>query len=62
MRALANQVQMGSIDLTQNVEEMTILCRKLLRSDASDELLLDAVVMLIGAIDDKHSLDRPPPD
>jgi len=61
--ALANEVQMESIDPTRNIEEMAILCRELLRSDASDGLLLNAVQALVRAIDDEpFSIDRPPPD
>jgi len=61
--ALANEVQMESIDPTRNIEEMAILCRELLRSDASDGLLLSAAGALVRAIDDKpFSIDRPPPD
>ena len=62
-QALANQVRMGSIDPTRNVEEMAILCCELLRLDASDKLLLGAVETLVRAIrDDPQLVDRPPPD
>jgi len=61
-RALANQVQMGSMDPTQNIEEMAILCWELLRLDASDRLLLGAAETLVKAIDDKPFSGRPPPD
>ena len=62
-QALANQVQMESIDPTRNIEEMAILCRELLSLDASDRLLLSAAETLVRAIDDDPLLvDRPPPD
>jgi len=62
-RALAIQVHMGSIDPTRNVEAMAILCRELLMLDASDEPPLNAVITLIGAINDENlSVGRPPPD
>jgi len=51
-RALANQVRMGSIDPTRNIEEIAILCRELISLDASDELLLGATETLIVAIED----------
>ena len=63
--ALANRVQMGSIDPTRNIEEMAILCRELLSLDASDELLLGAAETLVKAIDDEHFSavsSQPPPD
>ena len=62
-QALANQVQMESIDPMRNIEEMAILCRELLSLDASDELLFSAVEKLVKAIKDVPFLDnRPPPD
>ena len=62
-RALANQVQMGSIDQTRNIEEMAILCCELLSLDASDELLLGAAETLVRAIDNEAvSVAQPPPD
>ena len=61
--ALAIQVRMESVDPTQNIEEMAILCRELLRLDAPDELLLSAAQTLVEAIDDERfSRGRPPPD
>ena len=59
--ALAIQVRIGSIDPTRNIEEVAILCRKLLRSDVPDGPLLIAVEALVGAIEDEP-LYRPPPD
>ena len=62
-RAIAIQVQMGSIGPTPNIEEMTVLCRELLRLDASDGLVRSAVEALDKAIHDKPILvGRPPPD
>jgi len=65
-RALAIQVQMGSIDPMRNVEEMAILCRELLRLDVSNGLLLNAAQALFEALDDEYfSAGRPtrsPPD
>jgi len=61
--ALVNQVQIGSIDPTRNIEEMAILCRELLRLDDSDGLLFSAVETLVGAIaDEPFSEDQPLPD
>jgi len=60
-RALANQVQMESIDPTRNIGEMAMICRELLSLDASDELLLSAAETLIKAIGEEP-MDRPSPD
>jgi len=51
--ALANQVQMESIDPTRNIKEMAILCRELLSLDASDGLLFGAAKTLVKAIYDE---------
>jgi len=61
--ALANQVQMGSIDPTRNIEEMAILCRELLSLDAPDKVLLNAAKTMAKAIQNEpFSFGRPPPD
>ena len=61
--ALANQVQMESINPTRNIEEVAILCRELLRLDAPDGLLLSAAETLVKAIHNEHlSVGQPPPD
>ena len=61
--ALANQVQMESIDPMRNIEEIAILCRELLRSDVPDRLLLSAVETFAKAIHDEHfSFGQPMPD
>ena len=44
-RALAIQLHMGTIDSMRKIEEMAVLCRELLRLDASNELLLVAAEM-----------------
>jgi len=59
--ALAIQVQMGSMDPMRNIEEMAILCRKLLRLDGPDGLLLSAAETLVGAINDEPFSDLRPP-
>jgi len=59
--ALANQVQMASIDPTRNIEEMAILCRELLSLGASDGLVFSAALTLVKAMDDERP-SRPPPD
>ena len=59
--ALANQVQMESIDPTRNIEEVAILCRELLGLDAPDRLVFSAVAALVDAIYDEPA-SRPPPD
>ena len=61
--ALANEVQMASIDSTQNIEELAILCHEFLRLDASDELLLVAAETLANTIKvGPFPEDSPPPD
>ena len=52
---------MESIDPTRNIEEVAILCRKLLSLDASDRLVFSAVKPLVKAMDDESAY-RPPPD
>jgi len=59
-RALANQVRMGSINPTRNIEEMAILCRELLSLDAPDGLLLSAALTLVKAINDELPSRRLP--
>jgi len=64
-RALANGVQMASINPMRNIEEKAILCREFLRLDASDEILLSAAETLvwdINIMDEYASVDQPPPD
>ena len=61
--ALANRVQMESIDPMRNIEEMAILCHELLSLDAPDRLVLSAVEALADAIEDHSSPEgQPPPD
>jgi len=59
--ALANQVQMESIDPTRNIEEVAILCCELLSLDAPDRLVFSAIAALVDAIYDEP-VSRLPPD
>jgi len=64
-RALANEVQMASINPTRDIEEKAILFREFLRLDASDEILLTAAETLVWDItikDEYVSVGQPPPD
>jgi CHAT domain-containing protein len=62
-QAITIHLRIGKIDPTRNVEEMAVLCRELLRLDASEGLVLSAVETLSDAIyDEPFSVGRPPPD
>lgn len=56
--ALAAQVKSGTGNGTQNVEEMVALCRELLASDISQDILETAFISLHGAVNAEFNRGR----